>query len=68
MNNTIWNHAVLEIIDALEHKMSVNKEFDWLYETLIKSIHSEMDAHLDYRNVSKVLKNIKIRNHIGISS
>ena len=53
MNNTIWNHAVLEIIDALEHKMSVNKEFDRSYETLIKSILSEMDAHLDYRDVSK---------------
>ena len=53
MNNTIWNHAVLEIIDALEHKMSVNKKFDRLYETLIKSILSEMDAHLDIRDVSK---------------
>ena len=33
--------------------MSVNKEFDRLYETLIKSILSEMDAHLDYRDVSR---------------
>ena len=53
MNNTIWNHAVLEIIDALEHKMSINKEFDRLYETLIKSILSKLDAHLDYRDVPK---------------
>ena len=33
--------------------MFVNKEFDWLYKTLTKSILSEMDAHLDYKDVTK---------------
>ena len=53
MNNKIWNHAVSEIIDEREHKTSVNKEFDLLYETFIKSIFYEIDAHLIIDDDSK---------------
>ena len=63
MNNKIWNHAVSEIIDEREHKTSVNKEFDLLYETFIKSIFYEIDAHLiiddDSKSRIKKRRNLK---------
>ena len=56
LNNETWWKTVLDTINALEHKILVNDEFDKLYNELIKTILNEMDKYLSHKDISKLSK------------